>query len=194
MKKTLSPFIVCLALLMLLPVAPTRAVTPPAGQNFDNIVIIAMENQNVCDILTSCGGSATFITSMVSGASYSTGYQGYGASGRTISGCSAGCYASLTSGAQLSTLCSASGSTCANSVVDEYCPPASAPCISITNLFTSLTNARLTYQAYCEYDANDGGSCPRGSDHFPFVAYSNTNPSNCFVAGTCSNIFGGTSP
>src|SRR5439155_2236106 len=36
-------------------------------------------------------------------------------------------------------------------------------------------------------------ACGRHSDHFPFMAYSDINPSNCFGAGNCSNIFGGTS-
>lgn len=138
---------------------------------FDNVVIVAMENQNYCSGVIVCGLSSTsFIPGLAAAGSIDPNYQGYGASGRSISGCSAGCYLALTSGSD-------------QGKSDGYCPRASAPCLTVTNLVTSLTTVGLTWQAYC------AEGCPRGSDHFPFLAYSNTNPGNCAVANTCSDTF-----
>jgi len=135
---------------------------------FDNAVFIAMENQNLPSVFGN--SNAPFINSLLALGSHSTNYQGYGASGRSISGCSAGCYLALTSGSD-------------QGKSDGYCPRASAPCLTVTNLMSRLTTAGLTWQAYC------AEGCPRGSDHFPFIAYSNTNPGDCAVANTCTNTF-----
>ena len=35
-----------------------------SGLNFDNLVFIVMENHNICDILASCGGTATYMSSL----------------------------------------------------------------------------------------------------------------------------------
>ena len=127
-----------------------------------------MENQNLPSVFGN--SNAPFINSLLALGSYSSNYQSYGASGRSIGGCSAGCYLALTSGSD-------------QGKSDGYCPRASAPCLTVTNLMSKLTAAGLTWQAYC------AEGCPRGSDHFPFLAYSNTNPGNCAVANTCSNTF-----
>jgi len=138
---------------------------------FDNVVIIAMENQNFCSGVIVCGLSSTsFIPSLAAVSSIDPNYQGYGASGRSITGCSAGCYLALTSSSN-------------EGKSDGYCPRASAPCLTVKNLISSLTAAGLTWQAYC------AEGCPRGSDHFPFLAYSNTNPGNCALTNKCPNTF-----
>src|SRR5256885_10351303 len=51
---------------------PARLVPPQAfpripaasGTNFDYLVIILMENHNLCDILVSCGGSARYMSNL----------------------------------------------------------------------------------------------------------------------------------
>ncbi|HEX9613419.1 MAG TPA: PKD domain-containing protein [Candidatus Bathyarchaeia archaeon] len=133
---------------------------------FDNFVIIAMENQNLPSVFGN--SNAPFINSLLATGAYSTDYQGYGASGRSINGCSAGCYLALTAGSDL-------GKS------DSYCPRASAPCLTVPNLIDSLTAAGLTWETYCE------GGCPRGADHYPFLAYTNTYGSpNSFLGGSIS--------
>jgi len=45
--------------------APTNPSNPAStGVNFDYLVIILMENHNLCDIMTDCGGKASFMTSL----------------------------------------------------------------------------------------------------------------------------------
>ena len=45
--------------------APTNPSSPAStGVNFDYLVIILMENHNLCDIMTDCGGKASFMTSL----------------------------------------------------------------------------------------------------------------------------------
>jgi PKD repeat protein len=125
-----------------------------------------MENQNLPSVFGN--SNAPFINSLLAIGAYSTDYQGYGASGRSINGCSAGCYLALTAGSDL-------GKS------DSYCPRASAPCLTVPNLITSLTAAGLTWQTYCE------NGCPRGADHYPFLAYTNTYGSpNSFLGSSVS--------
>jgi len=144
----------------------SKASVAPAGTLFDNLVIIAMENQNLPNVFGN--PNAPFINSLLASGAYSTDYQGYGASGRSINGCSAGCYLALTAGSDL-------GKS------DSYCPRASAPCLTVPNLVSSLTAAGLTWQSYCE------SGCPRGADHYPFLAYTNTYGSpNSFLGGSIS--------
>src|SRR5207247_10916388 len=46
-------------LVQIMPRAPAST-----GTNFDYLVIILMENHNLCAILTSCGGSATYMSNL----------------------------------------------------------------------------------------------------------------------------------
>src|SRR5712692_7008755 len=71
-----------------------------SGTNFDNVVIVAMENQNYASVMGTGTGSssAPFISSMLTQSSTIPSYHGYGAAGRSINGCSAGCYTALISG------------------------------------------------------------------------------------------------
>jgi len=137
---------------------------------FDNMVFIAMENQNYGSVMGTGTGSsiAPFIASLLPSSSTIPFFHGLGASGRTINGCSAGCYLALTSGSD-------------QGKADSYCPRSSVPCLSATNIISRFTAAGLSWQAYC------AEGCPRGSDHFPFLAYSNTDPNACALSGTCGN-------
>jgi PKD repeat protein len=174
-EKSLKALILCLIVfsgstvafdLLVREAQSSTASAAPAGTLFDNLVIIAMENQNLPSVFGN--SNAPFINSLLATGAYSTDYQGYGASGRSINGCSAGCYLAITAGSDL-------GKS------DSYCPRSSAPCITVPNLITSLTAAGLTWETYCE------GGCPRGADHYPFLAYTNTYGSpNSFLGSSVS--------
>jgi len=174
MKKIAIAFAVLTFSLIVYPLPQARATTP--GIYFDHIVIIAFENQNLNAIFGS--PNAPFINSMLSGGSYTTAYS------VDQTGCSAACYLQMTSGSN-------------QGKSDGYCPRANSPCLTVSNLFSLFDSFNgLTYQAYCEFDSTQSPTtCPRGADHFPFIAYSNANPGSnggCFLAGNCANIFGGT--
>jgi hypothetical protein len=119
------------------------------GTNFDNVVIIAMENQNYADVMGTGAGSANapFIASVLATGATIPLYHGYGAAGRSITGCSAGCYTALISGSD-------------QGISDGY-----SCCINAPTLMDKITSAGLTWQAYCE------SGCPRGNDHFPFTGF-----------------------
>jgi hypothetical protein len=128
---------------------PSAASAAPAGSNFNHIVIIAMENQDYGSVIGS--SSAPFINSLAALGTTISNYHSYG---QNIGGCSAGCYEAFTSGQQ--------------SHSDGWCPRASSPCYTIPNIADQLHTAGLTSAMFCE----DG--CPRGADHFPWIAYTST--------------------
>jgi len=134
-----------------------------AGTNFDNVVIVAMENQNYASVMGTGTGSssAPFIGSLLAQSSTVPNYHGYGAAGRSINGCSAGCYTALISGSD-------------QGISDGY-----SCCINAPTLMDRMATAGLTWRAYCE------SGCPRGNDHFPFTGFTTTS--------TSPNIFTGSS-
>src|SRR2546426_11933615 len=136
-----------------------------AGASFDNVVIIAMENQNYASVMGTGTGSssAPFISSLLAQSSTIPSYHGYGAAGRSIGGCSAGCYTALISGAD-------------QGISDGY-----SCCINSPTPMDSMGTAGLTWQAYCE------SGCPRGNDHFPFTGFASiSNSPNIFASGSVS--------
>ena len=146
-------------------ILPRPVLAAPTGSNFDHVVMIAMENQNYADVMGSGLGSmsAPFITSLLPFGSTVPLYHGYGANGRSISGCSAGCYTALISGSD-------------QGISDGY-----SCCINSPTLMGSLQSAGLTWQAYCE------AGCPRGNDHFPFTGFTGTSSSpNIFTSSSVS--------
>src|SRR5438128_6709638 len=164
-QKGLAGLFVALTILIVLLSLPATASAAPTGSSFDHIVIIAMENQNYGSVIGS--SSAPFINSLARTGSTISNYHSYG---QNIGGCSAGCYEAFTSGQQ--------------SHSDGWCPRASSPCYTISNVADQLHTAGLTSAMFCE----DG--CPRGADHFPWIAYTSTW--NTCVAGsfTCSGQTG----
>src|SRR5438093_4462178 len=120
-----------------------------SGTYFDNIVVVAMENQNYADVMGTGTGSsnAPFIASMLTAGATIPNYHGYGAAGRSISGCSAGCYTAQISGSD-------------QGISDGY-----SCCINAATLMDKMASAGLSWQAYCE------SGCPRGNDHFPFTGF-----------------------
>jgi hypothetical protein len=136
-----------------------------SGTYFDNIVVVAMENQNYADVMGTGTGSANapFIGSMLTAGATIPLYHGYGAAGRSINRCSAGCYTALISGSD-------------QAISDGY-----SCCINAPTLMDSMTSAGMTWQAYCE------SGCPRGNDHFPFTGFNSIhNSPNIFASGSVS--------
>src|SRR5256885_1807934 len=142
-----------------------------SGTYFDNIVVVAMENQNYADVMGTGTGSsnAPFIASMLTAGATIPLYHGYGATGRSINGCSAGCYTAQISGSD-------------QGISDGY-----SCCINAPTLMDSMGTAGLTWQAYCE------SGCPRGNDHFPFTGFTSiSNSPNIFASGSVSTADFGT--
>jgi phosphatidylinositol-3-phosphatase len=151
--------------------SPSPAVPQPAaaGAYFDYLVIILMENHNLCEILTSCGGTASYMTSL------------------------ANQYGLLTEDRYCSVnpslpnyLCLTGGSDFGCSGYDGY--PNTNPCTTAAwnaeNIVDRLESAGLTWKAYME----DMPSACYASDvgryvahHNPFVYYSDiaSNPIRC---------------
>src|SRR3989449_7945001 len=48
------------------PVRSVARAATAAGTDFDYLVILLMENHNICDILTSCSGSAVYMSNLAS--------------------------------------------------------------------------------------------------------------------------------
>src|SRR5213592_4197487 len=97
--KRLSTFLsVCLMLLGT--ILPSFVRATPTGSYFDTVVIVAMENQNYADVMGTGTGNANapFISSLLPLGATIPSYNGYGATGRTYTGCSAACYVALTAG------------------------------------------------------------------------------------------------
>src|SRR6267143_2315436 len=148
-RKTLAGLFAVLSIGFILLAQPATVSAAPAGSSFNRIVIIAMENQNYGSVIGS--SSAPFINSLASQGSTVSNYHSYG---QNINGCSAGCYEAFTSGQQ--------------SHSDSWCPRASSPCYTISNIADQLHTAGLSSAMFCE----DG--CPRGADHFPWIADTST--------------------
>src|SRR2546429_4485446 len=133
--------------------------------SFDNVGIVAMENQNYASVMGTGTGSssAPFISSMLAQSSTIPSYHGYGAAGRSINGCSAGCYTALISGSD-------------QGISDGY-----SCCINAATLMDKMASAGLSWQAYCE------SGCPRGNDHFPFTGFTSiANSPNIFDGSSVS--------
>src|SRR5437867_3660338 len=142
-------------LVQIMPRAPAST-----GTNFDYLVIILMENHNLCDILTSCGGSATYMSNLADawGLAQEDRYCNVNPSLPN--------YLCLTGGSDFG--CS-----------DYDGAPNSNGCTSAAwaapNIVDRLVDAGLTWKAYMEdmpsncYGSDSGDYAVR---HNPFVYYS----------------------
>src|SRR6267143_1760226 len=164
-RKSLAALLAALSIGIMLLSMPATASAAPTGTNFTHIVVIAMENQNFGSVIGS--SSAPFINNLASQGATISNYHSYG---QNINGCSAGCYEAFTSGQQAHS--------------DGWCPRASSPCYTISNIADQLHTAGLTSAMFCE----DG--CPRGADHFPWIAYTSTWNSCVTGSFTCSGQTG----
>lgn len=163
--KIFACFLVVLSVGMILfPAAKVSAA--PSGSYFNHIVIIAMENQNYGSVIGS--SSAPFINNvLVPAGSTISNYHSYG---QNIGSCSAGCYQAMTAGQVVGG--------------DSWCPRASSPCQTVSNIADQLSSAGLTSAMFCE----DG--CPRGADHFPWIGYTSTWNSCVTGSFTCNGQTG----
>src|SRR5467141_4922943 len=167
-RKSLAGLFAALSIGFILLAQPAMVSAAPTGSSFNRIVIIAMENQNYGSVIGS--SSAPFINSLAGLGSTISNYHSYG---QNINGCSAGCYEAFTSGQQAHS--------------DSWCPRASSPCYTIPNIADQLHTAGLSSAMFCE----DG--CPRGADHFPWIAYTSTW-NNCVTGSfTCNGSQTGSS-
>jgi len=152
--------------------APLQAfprVPAVSGTNFDYLVIILMENHNLCDILESCGGSARYMSNLA------------GAWGLAQNDHYCNVNPSLPN-----YLCLSGGSDFGCGGYDGN--PNSNACTSTAwgalNIVDRLEGAGLTWKAYMEdmpgncYGANSGDYAVR---HNPFVYYSDivSAPARC---------------
>src|SRR5712692_3219186 len=151
--------------------ARTVGVVRPSsasGLNFDYLVIILMENHAICQILTSCGGSATYMTSLANAHGLATHYVD----------CNAPSLPNY--------LCLGGASDFGCGGYDGY--PHSNTCTNLAwgskNIVDRLVNGSLTWKAYMEampsncYGSNSGRYFAR---HDPFVYFSDivNNATRC---------------
>ena len=140
-----------------------------SGTYFDNVVFVAMENQDYADVMGQGTGNsnAPFIASLLPYGSTIPNYHAYGANGRNTCATthSAGCYEALIAG--VSDL-RANGYSC--------CIP------DPTLLGNRFPTAGLTWEAYCE------SGCPRVNDHFPFTGFTDTSSCSCIFASSSVSI------
>src|SRR5436853_3044448 len=197
MKKTSTLILLWLSILMLLYYSNSpeaHGMTPPVGSTFDNVVVVAMENQNYADVMGSTGAgnaNAPFIQQLLKYGATAVNYQGYVADGRCVNGCSisgfnsqcsAACYSALVSGAVCFTGYSYNGGC----VKDGY-----SCCISATTVIDRVAAAGLQWRAYCEGDGtysclqNQGET--RGCDHFPFLCFQSLYQSSNIVDSSTTN-------
>src|SRR3989475_3005088 len=141
-----------------IPILPRAHAT--TGTYFDNVVIVAMENQKYADVMGTGTGSsnAPFIASLLPLGSTIPNYHAYGGNGHNTCATthSVGCYEALIAG-----------------VIDLLRNGYSGCIPDPTLLGNRLPTAGLTWQAYCE------SGCPRGNDHFPFTGFSDTSSCSC---------------
>jgi hypothetical protein len=146
-----------------------------ASQAFDYVTVILMENNGLCDILTSTlggcpgSGSGSYMTSLANTYGLATYYT-------AITHPSEPNYIALTSG-------STSGITSDGNCCFQ---------LSGSNIIDRIQASGRTWKAFAE-DATGSGTCsfmpPRAADHFPFLEFSDMN-----TASSCSNFLTTTSP
>jgi phosphatidylinositol-3-phosphatase len=171
-QKSKALLLFTLALLGIVYSAQTVSVTihtaAGAAQAFDYLTIILMENNGLCDILTTtvggCGGtgSGTYLTSLAAVNGLATHYT-------AITHPSEPNYMALTGG---DTFVSGDQNCCFQ--------------ISAPNIIDRIEASGRTWRAFAE-DASGSGTCsfmpPRQADHFPFLEFSDMN-----TAQRCANF------
>src|SRR5256712_893521 len=150
------------------PGEPVRGLAT-SGLNFDYVLTIIMENHNICDIYTHCGGTATYMTALAD--AYSISLQDN--------------YCNVNPSLP-NYLCLTGGTDFGCSGYDGG--PNSNPCTnsawSSINIIDRILGAGLTFKAYMEdmpsncYGSDSGGYAVR---HDPFVYYNDivSNSTRC---------------
>ena len=141
---------------------------------FNNVVIILMENNGYCDVMTTCGGTGSYETQLA---------QTYGIAGncQSDSSCSTGGYTAISHPSEGNYISLIGGDNFGHTN-DGYC------CFGINspNIIDRVEAAGLSWQAWAE-DASGSGTCnfnpPRAADHFAFLTFSDMN-----TASRCSHF------
>jgi len=173
--KTWRPLLsILLALLIVAAVGASSIVQkdlPATGcigtscRPFDYVVIILMENKSICEILTTCGGTAPYMTSLALNYSLARNYT-------AIHHPSLPNYLDVTGGS--------------NFGVSSDCDPTQCPVNATTaNIVDRIESRGLTWKAWAEdYPVPQG--CSTAADngeyvakHFPFVYYQDISGSRC---------------
>src|SRR3989475_1312927 len=153
----------------LVPAQAFPRIPAASGTNFDYLVIILMENHNLCDILVSCGGSARYMSNLADawGLAQNDHYCNVNPSLPNY-------------------LCLSGGSDfgCGGYDGDPDSNPCTSAAWSAPNIVDRLEGAGLTWKAYMEdmpgncYGANSGDYAVR---HNPFVYYNDimSNSNRC---------------
>ncbi|HEV2389455.1 MAG TPA: alkaline phosphatase family protein [Nitrososphaerales archaeon] len=150
------------------------ASSPSPGAFFDHVVVILMENNGYCDIITTCGGHGPYETSLASN---------YSIAGTcsSDSSCSIGGYTAVSHPSEPNYCALISGAIYSDCSNDSIC------CFQDANLnvVDRFAAAGITWQAYAE-DAKGSGTCAFSApdnDHFPYVYFSDND-----VASRCANF------
>jgi phosphatidylinositol-3-phosphatase len=177
--KSKALLLFTLALLGIVYSAQTVSVTihTAAGVSraFDYLTVILMENNGLCDILTTTlggcpgTGAGAYMTNLASTYALATHYT------------------AITHPSEPNYLALMGGSTFGYTSDNNCCFMISSP-----NIVDRLESAGLTWQAFAE-DATGSGTCrftpPRVGDHYPFIDFSDMN-----MASRCANFLTTTSP
>jgi hypothetical protein len=153
---------------------PTTTHDQDPGVYFDHVVIIVMENQGYCGVVTTCGGVGKFETSLA---------RNYSISGTCSNDtfCSIGGYTALSHPSEPNYCAMLGGEIYSGCSNDAGC------CFKLSqpNLIDRLESTGLTWRAYAE-DASNSGNCgfkPPARNHFPFLFFKDND-----VASRCANF------
>ncbi|TLZ93413.1 MAG: hypothetical protein E6J98_04425, partial [Methanobacteriota archaeon] len=129
----------------------------PSGLFFDYVVTIVMENKGICEILTTCGGAAPYLTSLANDSGLATHFTQ--------------CSVPSLSNYLCLTAASSFGCTANSHPRSDACTWAAW---NATNIVSRLVDAGLTWKAYLEAMPTNCDSSNAGRyavKHNPFVYY-----------------------
>jgi PKD repeat protein len=148
-------------------------ILAPSGATFDYIVTVLMENNGYCEVITACGGSGTYQTSLAAT---------YGLAGtcQSDSSCSIGGYTAIDHPSEGNYVQLIGGSDYGFTGDCGYCPART----SAVNIIDRIEASGRTWDAW--YEGGSGsGTCsanpPRGGDHYAFITFTDiqTNTARC---------------
>src|SRR5437867_3802444 len=136
-------------------------ISPSATNNFDQLVVVLMENKNLDEVY----GPATYMTQLADLYSFSQGWE------------------SITNPSQPNYIAILGGSTFGVSGDGNH------PSLNHPTMVDILENTSKTWKAFAEDASGTGCSInpPRGEDHFPFLSYTTITGSSA----RCANLLPG---
>jgi hypothetical protein len=159
---------------------PATGCIGASCRHFDYIVTVLMENNGYCDIVTLCGGSGTYETSLAQ--SYAIASQC-----TSDSNCVSGGYTALFHPSEPNYIALVGGSNFGITEDNICCYTINQP-----NLIDRLQANAITWDSYAE-DATGSGTCnfmpPSSPNHFGFLEFKDNN-----VTSRCAHFLTTTSP